>query len=162
MKYVEHKMDLYLFARLNEDKEKALETFFKNVKVRMAQQFFNEESEWYKNYIIEFKKKYWNDVKIQYMIDNTTEICSGFYRFLGEKYLCRKEIVDKVKALKPFDVLLVAKTKEEYELEQKQNKVIKEYTGKEADGLSDEERNQLIKEMFEIKPMLRYSFLFYN
>ena len=160
MKYVEYKIDLYAFMRLSEDKEEASENFFKNVKVIMAQQFFNEESEWYKNYIIEFKKKYWNDNKIQYVIDNTTEICSGFYRFLGEKYLCRKEIVDKVKALKPFDALLVAKTREEYELEQKQNKVIEEYTGKNAEGLSDEERNQLIKEIFEIKPMLRYSLLF--
>lgn len=160
MKYVEYKIDLYTFVRLSEDKKEASEIFFKNVKVRMAQQFFNEESEWYKNYIIEFKKKYWNDNKIQYVIDNTTEICSGFYRFLGSKYLCRKEIVDKVKALKPFDALLVAKTKDEYELEQRQNKIIEEYTGKDAEGLSDEERNQLIEEIFKIQPMLRYSLLF--
>ncbi len=162
MKYVEHKMDLYLFVRLFADREEASETFFKSVKVRMAQQFFDEENEWYKNYIIEFKKKYWNDDKIQYVIDNTTEICSGFYRFFGEKYLCRKEIVDKVKALKPFDVLLVAKTKEEYELEQKQNKIIKEYTGKDAEGLPDEERNQLIEEIFRLKPIFRHNFLFHN
>ena len=160
MKCVEYKIDLLTFARLSEDKEEASENFFKNVKVRIAQQFFNEENEWYKNYIIEFKKKYWNDNKIQYVIDNTTEICSGFYRFLGNKYLCRKEIVDKVTALKPFDVLLVAKTKEEYELEQKQNKIIEEYTGKDAEGLPDEERNKLLEEMFRLKPMLKYSFLF--
>lgn len=160
MKYLEHKIDLFVFVRLSEDKEEALENFFKNVKVRMAQQFFNEENEWYKNYILEFKKRYWDDNKIQFIVDNTTEICSGFYRFYGSKYLCRKEIIDKVKALNPFDILLVAKTKEEYELEQKQIKIIKECTGKDAEGLSDEERKELIEEIFRLNPHYRYSFLF--
>ena len=161
MKYVENKMDLFVFVKLGEDKE-ALENLFKNIKIRIAQQFFNEENEWYKNYIIEFKKKYWDDFKIQKMVDNTVEICSGFYRFYGSKYLCREEVVDKVKALKPFDVLLVAKTREEYEIEQKQNEIIESCTGKDANGLSDEERNKLLEEVFKIHPMYKYSFLFIN
>ena len=162
MKYVLHKIDLFSFVRLSEEKEEALENFFKNVKVRIAQQFFNEENEWNKNYILEFKKRYWDDNKIQSIVDNTTEICSGFYRFYGSKYLCREEVIDKIKALKPFDILLVAKTKEEYELEQKQNKVIEEYTGKNAEGLPDEERKELIEELFRLHPMLKYGLLFHN
>lgn len=75
------------------------------------------------NFIIQFKNEYWDYNRINYVIDNFLEVTNGLYRNpLGGGFINRAELYKLISDKKPFDIILILKTKEELDYEIELNK----------------------------------------
>ena len=116
MKYVKFYFTIrdFEFLELDTEKGKSVlnEQFLPAIRRDLINKALNEKEfdEDNKNYIIEFKREYWTDQKIRKLVLEDPfllQSSSGPYLSINEKF-------EKIKSWKPFDLVLILKTEEEF------------------------------------------------
>lgn len=102
------------------------ETIINNAKMELLEKlYFDKLKGKENNFIIQFKNEYWDYNRINYVVDNELKVTNGLYK---NPIPCPKAFIDRSEAYKlisdkkPFDIVLLLKTKEElnYEIELKE------------------------------------------
>lgn len=100
------------------------ETIINNAKIGLLQKLYLDKIKGKEDdFIIQFKNEYWDYERINYVIDSYLEVTNGLYRNpLGGGFIDRAEAYKLISDKKPFDIVLILKTKEEldYEIELKE------------------------------------------
>lgn len=116
MKYVKHYFTMhdFEFFELNTEKGKLNfeEEFLPYIKRGLVNKAVEEKEfiEDNKTFIFEFKREYWADQRIKKMVIEDPfllQSSSGPYLSINEKF-------EKIKSWKPFDLVLILKTEEEF------------------------------------------------
>lgn len=99
--------------------EGTTETIINNAKLELLQKlYFDKLKGKEDDFIIQFKNEYWDYNKINFIIDNVLHITNGLYRNpLTCEFISRDEAYKLISDKKPFDIVLILKTKEELDYE---------------------------------------------
>ena len=117
MKYVKFYFTIRNFEFLELDTEKGKgvlnEQFLPAIRRDLINKAFNEKEfdEDNKNYIIEFKREYWTDQKIRKLVLDDPFLLQYTP---SDPVLSINEKFEKIKSWKPFDLVLILKTEEEF------------------------------------------------
>ena len=130
MKYVKYYFTIRDFEFFNSGNEKGkydleeqyLFTAIKRNLINKAvdEKEFNEDN---KNYIIEFKREYWTDQKIRKIVLDDPFLLQYSP---SDPVLSINEKFEKIKSWKPFDLVLILKTEEEFYEECKINNMLEQ------------------------------------
>lgn len=103
------------------------ETIINNAKLELLQKlYFDKLKGKEDNFVIQFKNEYWDYNRINYVIDNDLCVTNGLYKHpyptSDQVFIDRSEAYKLISDKKPFDIVLLLKTKEEldYEIELKE------------------------------------------
>lgn len=116
MKYVKYYFTIRDFEFLELDTEKGKgvlnEQFLPAIRRDLINKALNEKEfdEDNKNYIIEFKREYWTDQKIRKLVLEDPLLLQS----PSDPVLSINEKFEKIKSWKPFDLVLILKTEEEF------------------------------------------------
>lgn len=101
-------------------------------------------------YIFKFKREYWTDEKI-------SNQCNDDFYFppynpdKPNERLTYSELVNQLKTYKPFDLVLVSMTKEEYIAESKAMEDLESFYGCDLSNIDDDEKQELMHKMMNYK-----------
>ena len=124
MEKIKYTMTLDNFLANEKIREGTTETIIDMIKKQMLEKlYFDKLKGKEDDFIIQFKNEYWDYNKINYIIDNFLEVTNGLYRNpLDGGFIDRAELYKLISDKKPFDIILILKTKKEldYEIELKE------------------------------------------
>lgn len=128
MKYVKHYFTIHDFKFFNLDYKEGKVAFEEYALPSIKRNLINkaiEEKEFIednKTFIFEFKREYWTDQRIKKMVIEDPfllQSSSGPYLSINEKF-------EKIKSWKPFDLVLILKTEEEFYEEYRINNMLEQ------------------------------------
>lgn len=121
MEKIKYTMALENFLADERFGEGTIETIINNAKIGLLQKLYFDKLEGKEdNFIIQFKNEYWDYNRISYVVDNDLHFGNGLYRNpLTCEWIDRAEAYKLISDKKPFDIILILKTKEELDYETK-------------------------------------------
>lgn len=115
------------------------------IKPNLMQRLLNEQGN--KNeFILKFKREYWDEKRI----NNQCNEEFYFPPYNPDKpndKLTYSELIEQIKTSKPFDLVLVSMTKDEYLEELKLEQKLEDFYGIKLDNINDEEKFELLQKM---------------
>ena len=128
MKYVKHYFTLQNFKFFNSDTEEGKRNFEEKclpyikrtlIDKAMDEKEFAEDN---RNFIFEFKREYWSDERIKKMLIEDPFLLQSS----SDPYLSINKKIEEIKSWKPFDLVLILKTEEEFYEECTINNMLKQ------------------------------------
>lgn len=128
MKYVKHYFIIRDFQFFNSDTEEEKRNFEEKclpyikrtlIDKAMDEKEFTEDN---RNFIFEFKREYWSDQRIKKMVIEDPFLLQSS----SDPYLSIDKKIEKIKSWKPFDLVLILKTEEEFYEECRINNMLKQ------------------------------------
>ena len=129
MENLKHQMVLNNFFADEQFREGTLEIIIDKVKTEMLEKLYFDRLKGKEkdNFIISFHNTYWDDFRINEEIDKYLRITNGLYKnpINHRTYIDRAEAYQMITNKKPFDIILVVQTQEEFVKKLYEARVIK-------------------------------------